>query len=60
MALRQPGLLFLAIPFDSGWTLTANGRPVQLYPFYSSLQGALLMPGPLALRLRFEDAYCRW
>ena len=60
LQLRRPGLLFLAIPFDAGWTLLANGRPTPLHRFYSGLQGAVLAPGSYALSLRYHDPYRRW
>ena len=60
LTLGQPSLLFLAIPFDAGWTLTINGRPTSLYRFYTGLQGTVLPAGSHALALRYQDPYRRW
>ena len=52
-------VLFFAIPFDKGWTLLANGRPVTLEPVFSGLLGAVLPPGDYRIRLRYQDPYLR-
>ena len=60
LGLRQPGLLFLAIPFDAGWMLMVNGQPVPLQRLYAGLQGTVLAQGQYTLLLRYQDPYRRW
>ena len=52
--VREPGLLYLSIPYDNGWTLTVDGEPTRITPVGSAMIAVHLEPGLHAIALDFE------
>ncbi len=50
----EPGLLYLAIPADEGWTLTVDGQPTRITPVGGAMIAAHLEPGLHAIVLDYE------
>ncbi len=52
--VREPGLLYLSIPNDDGWTLTVDGEPTRITPVGGAMIAAHLEEGMHAIVLDFE------
>ena len=52
--VREPGLLYLSIPNDDGWTLTVDGVETRITPIGNAMIGVHLEPGMHAVTLDYE------
>ena len=52
--VEEPGLLYLSIPNDQGWTLTVNGEPARITPVGDAMIAVHLEPGVHAVALEYE------
>lgn len=55
--LLSKRFLFLSIPFDAGWTMTLNEKPVQLHKAFGGLMGCYIEAGNYKVVLHYEDPY---
>ncbi len=51
---EKPGLLYLSIPADNGWTLTVDGEPARITPVGDAMIAVHLEPGVHAVALDYE------
>ena len=54
IAVEEPGLLYLSIPYDNGWTMTVDGEPVKITPVGDAMIAVHLEPGVHAVALDYE------
>ena len=50
----EPGLLYLSIPNDNGWTMTVDGEPARITPVGEAMIAVHLEPGVHAIALEYE------
>ena len=51
---EEPGLLYLSIPNDDGWTLTVDGEPARITALGDAMIAVHLEPGLHAIALNYE------
>ena len=52
--VREPGLLYLAIPADPGWSLSVNGEKARITPVSDAMIAVHLEPGLHSIVLDYE------
>ncbi len=52
--VQEPGLLYLSIPYDDGWTLTVDGEETRITPVGDAFIAVHLEPGLHAVALDYE------